>query len=131
MEAVKKSFKELTQIAVTAVNLTQSYPNTKLEYACQKFLRQYNDIQGKIREMQEDARIEHCSTDEKGTVLIEGDKYQYTKEGLKALNTAIRACDSMEFEVKPYFASELPEDISPITFEIIEGVIVAKNESGN
>ena len=81
---------------------------TKLSYAIKKVSKSIEKGFKKYNDTLEDARIDFCSTDEKGNVLKD-DKggYVFSKENLKLLTQKNRELIETPFEVESYIATDL------------------------
>lgn len=108
---------------------SQNGAESKLKYAIERVMKRTKKVIEQYREDLEDAQIEHCYADEKGVIVRDGrGEYQFTKEGLTALNQKRRELVRSEVSVEPYFATELPENLDPTTKEIFTGFVI--KESG-
>ena len=79
-------------------------------------------------EKAEDARTECGATDEKGIILMDGDNYRFSKEGIRTLTAALRKLNSEEVEIEPYWATEVPEDLAGDVADIFEGFVLRTEE---
>lgn len=105
---------------------------SKFKYALTKVLRKIARVQEKWNEGIEEANIEHCATDKEGVILRdEKGQYRYTKEELLQRNKRVnKLYDSVpEVEVKPHFATEIPDDLTDLDREVFEGFVLQPVES--
>jgi len=102
-----------------------SNKNTKLGYAIKRVSAQFERLQMRRTEDRNDIDVDNCATDEKGIILTEPDgRFRFTKEGLKARNLALRRLDDEGFEVEPYFATEIPEDLNEFCVEAFTKFVI-------
>lgn len=100
--------------------------DNKLSYAIKKTIKRIQEASEDFNEKAEDLRIEYCSTDEKGNVVKVNGQYQFTKENLRKLNADFK---KLFLEIDPYFATEIPEDLTDEQTEAFEGIVIEVKET--
>ena len=99
------------EFVAAANNFLQQNPEeSKLKDALEKVGKLNKNLQDEYSAAVEDCRIDFCETDEKGIILRdEKGQYKFTKENLKKFNTAVKALQTKEIEVKTW-AYDLSQD---------------------
>ena len=108
---MKSTFLEYFNFVAVANNFLQQHPEeSKLKYALEKVGKMNKTLGDDYSAATEDLRIDFCETDEKGIILRdEKGQYKFTKEGLKNFNSAVKALQLKEVEVKTW-AYDLSQD---------------------
>lgn len=137
---MKKTFKELKKLNGTYIDLVKEHPsinNTKFGYAWNKFFnknlepifKEYNSILIGLS-------AENGLTDkETGEILMTnmGRGFKFSKEGFKKLieaeNKLEEEWNSKEYEIEPYFTSDIPKDLNFIQLEEFEGFIIKSSDA--
>lgn len=105
-------------------------PKTKWTYALERMEKRLKPQIEAYQEAQGDLQIEHAATDEKGAILTEPDgRFRYTKDGLRARNKAQKELMEKTVEFEPYYATELPENLSEIEKETCAGFVLKEEEA--
>lgn len=131
---MKTTFKKIRQFVAAASKYLEDFPEeTKLKYAIQKVGSRVDAITAEYVAEFDDIELEHANTDANGSVLfkIVGEKRQYdfTKEGLKKSNEAKKKLfETKEFELKPHFCPELPENFPDEYRPYFEGFVIPAPE---
>lgn len=104
---------------------------TKFRYALERTEKRLEKAIQTYSDALSDLQIEHAATDEKGALLTD-DKggFRYTKDGLRGRNKGQRdllQTNIAEFE--PYYATELPENLSQIEKEVCAGFVIAEEDA--
>lgn len=93
----------------------------RLEPAVKGLLKEY----GLARE---DVMIEHAATEDKGGKRIiakdQQGQYCFEPDRQKACNRELQKLDAKVVEIKPYFATELPDDLTPRQLAALEGFVL-------
>lgn len=99
---------------------------TKLSYAIRKVSKSIEKGFKKYNDSLEDARIDFCSTDEKGNVLKdEKGGYVFSKENLKLLTKKNRELLETPFEVESYIATDLSGiEITEVEKELLTDFVI-------
>lgn len=98
---------------------------TKLGYAITRMMPRVQKLQGKYNNGVEDINIDCCATDDKGIILRdEGGNYKFTKDGLKERNKRRESLFESEIEIEPYFATDVPADLTDLEREAFYGFII-------
>jgi len=123
---IKTSWAKLIQASrVADAYLTKHPEKTKLEYAIQRTLSRIAKTNDGLQEQLETIDIDHASTDKDGILLTGPNGYQFTPEKKKARNAKRTALiKAVDVEIDPYFASEIPDDISEADLDAFEGIII-------
>ncbi len=107
-------------------------PKTKFGYALHKLESQATKLWQRYQGQAEDLRIDHCMTGEAGVILKDGKGgYEFTKEGMKAFKKANDALfQSTEVEFEPYFATVIPDGLTPAQQEAFVGFALKEAANG-
>lgn len=110
----------------------QNKEQTKFRYSLERMDKRLKPQISDYNDALTDLQIEHAATDgDKGPVLTdEKGNFRYTKDGLRARNKAQK--DLLEKTVadfEPYFATELPENLSQIEKEVCAGFVVKEEDA--
>lgn len=142
MNKTQKSYKQIWAFCHAANNYMQELSEkensnsetTKLEYALK---RTFESVQPKTVEYTaklKDLKLDHALEDENGKVsftidMKTGDRnYDYSKEGLKALDKATEDLFNSEVTVDVYYATSVPEDLSPVYKVLFNGFVLNMND---
>ena len=129
METNKKTYKEVFNFIANANNYLKVHTDeTKLKYAIERVGEKINKVTDAYYQKVKDLQLEHAFADEKGRVPFTIDEqgsrtYEYTKEGIKALDKAIEELFNSEVDVEVYYATELTEDAKPFE-EVFKGFVI-------
>lgn len=123
---MKLTFERISEYSKEAREYNKNNDN-KLSYANKKVLKQLDKIQEEVDELIEEARINHCSVDDKGNVL-RNDKggYEFTKDGIRNLTKDLKKIKLMEFEIKPYIAQVIPDDLTEEQIDAFVGIVITE-----
>lgn len=83
---------------------------TKFAHSLKKQVKVMVSAMGNYNDDIEDARIDYCSTDERGNILRNGKDYVFTKEGQKQLHKRTREILAVEVEVEVFLKKEQIEE---------------------
>lgn len=109
----QKTNSELIQfINVANEILFSEYKETKFALSIKKQAKVFQNALEKYNEDMEDARVEHCSVDERGNIIYNPDKSKvFSKDGLHALNKKARELIKQSVEVEIFIKEEsFPEN---------------------
>ena len=121
---MKLTIKQINEFSIVGSAYMKDH-NNKLSYAIRKVNKNITSVVESINENIEDLRIEHCSVDEKGNVLKdEKGNYKFSKDGLRALAKAVKELNNKIFEIEPFFATEIPDDLTEEQKEIFTGLVI-------
>jgi len=131
---VQRKLNEVIQfVNVSADWITKHDPDqkTKLAYAIRRVTDQAKHIIQKYQDQVQDAQVEHCL--EKDGVIQKDARgeFQFSKEGLKALNLKLRELRDSEVSIEPYFATALPSDLLPAFAEQFEHFVLKLAANGD
>lgn len=105
-------------------------PKTKWTYALERMEKRLTPQIEAYQEAAADLQIEHAATDEKGAIMTEPDgRFRYTKEGLLARNKAQKKLMNQTVEFEPYYATDLPENLSQIEKETCAGFVLKEEDA--
>jgi predicted transcriptional regulator len=123
---IQISVKDFLNIQADVNKVLGDYPNTKLSYAISKTWKKFQvEVFSKYQDELEDARIDLCSTDEKGNILKdEKGGYLFTKDSLKQLEKTNRELQNKKHDFEPYLATELPDGIDELLVESLKGIFI-------
>ena len=139
MEINKKSYKQIFAFINAAsaymeadkeTSVENKTEDTKLTYALTRVLENMQPIIDAYKASVKDIQLEHALEDERGKVTFTiniktGEReYDYTKEGLKALDKALETLFNTEVDVKVYYATSLPEDLAPVYNILFKGFVI-------
>ncbi len=124
----KTTFERLFEFARAAdgwLARDKANERTKLGYAISRMTARVKKAQERYLAAVEDINIDACATDDKGIILRDsrGD-FTYTRDGLKQRNKLRQELYESEIEVEPYFATQLPDDLTEAEREAFEGFVV-------
>lgn len=107
MKMTKKVSDLLLFVEMAGRALTDDVKDTKAGTVLRKQAKVVNTALEGYREKVEDARIEHCSVDEKGNILRDSDRqYVFTKTALKEFTKANKAFLAETVELEVFFKEE-------------------------
>ena len=122
--SVKKAIEVFNNASVFASK------NEKFDYAVKKLGKKLQPGFDKFNDKLEEARIDHCSTDEKNNILRDSkNNYIYTKDNLKALNKKVAVLQEEVIQFEPYFAVELPEGLTEEQIELFTGILIKPEDT--
>lgn len=99
--------------------------NTKLGYAITRLEPRVKKVAEQYTNATDDINITHCSTDDKGNILRdEHREYKFTKDALKLRNSDRQKLFESAIEFKPYYATELPKDLTFAELDAFEGFVI-------
>jgi hypothetical protein len=99
--------------------------DSKFKYGLTKELKAAVALGNKYNEQIEDIDIDHCATDDKGVILRdEKNELRFTKDGIKARIKARRELFKSSVEIEPYFASDVPDDLTEFEKEVFAGFVL-------
>lgn len=130
MNKVTKTYKEVFSFIANAnAYLKTNEEETKLKYAIERTGEKVNLVTKEYAQKVKDLRLEHAYSDEKGKVPFttneQGEReYEYSKEGLKALDKAIEELWNSSVELEVYYAQELPEGLEEYFKEVFKGFVI-------
>lgn len=110
--------------------IKQHEEKTKFRYALERIDKRLEPHTGAYMASLYDLDLEHAATDEK-SVLITGEKeqFRYTKDGLRARSKARQELLAKTFEFEPYFATELPDNLSEVEKQVCAGFVLKEEEA--
>ena len=107
MKMTKKVSDLLLFVEMSGRALTDDITDTKAGTVLRKQAKVVNTALDDYREKVEDARIEHCSVDDKGNILRDSDRqYVFNKAALKEFSKANKAFLAEEVELEVFFKAE-------------------------
>lgn len=131
MENTKKTYQQVfTFLNGAKIYLAKNQDETKLKYAIERTIKSLEPVVQGYHQKKSDIELDHAFTDEKGRVPFvqkpDGSReYEYSKEGLKAMDKAIDELFKSEVEIKVHFATEKPEDFNDKIYgEAFEGFVI-------
>lgn len=99
-------------------------PSTKLVANIKNIVKQANKHFEDYREKDADLAVDNCAVDEKTkAILMDGDKYRFTQEGMKAYTKARRELSETKVEIHVRI-TEGEWDLSDEEREVFEGVVI-------
>jgi len=117
-------------VAQSWLSRDREHRNTKMGYAIMRISIRANKLMDRFREKRDDLDIDFCATDDNGIVRRNAQgELEYTKEDLKARDQARRKLFRSEVEIEPYYATELPSDLTPIEAEAFSGFVIREEEA--
>lgn len=100
-------------------------PGTKLTYAIARMLKRSQTILQRYQEKISDLEIEHASEDKDGNLAWdERGNLKFKKEALLEKNKKQRELFDGKTEIEPYYATELPKDLSEEEREIFVDFVI-------
>ena len=130
MNKVKTTYEKVFNfIAGANLYLKANEEETKLKYAIERTGEKVNLVTKEYQQKLQDLRLEHAYSDDKGkvpfTIAQNGEReYEYTKEGLKALDKAIEDLFKSEVEVEVYYTTELPDGLDEGFKNLFKGFVI-------
>lgn len=111
--------------------LQQHKENTKFRYALERMDKRLTPQIESYAEAVADLQIEHAAIDEKGALLTDDkSNFRYTKDGLRARNKGQRdLLDKPLDDFEPYFATEVPDNLSQIEKETCAGFVLKEEDA--
>lgn len=102
---------------------------SKFTYALERMEKKASKAHEAFAEKMSDLNIEHAATDKDGTLLTDGNgTFRFTKDGLRARNTAHKALLVAEVEIEPYYATEPPKEaLTEVEKEVCAGFVIEEN----
>ncbi len=131
-----KTYEQIIDFTTVASSFTKE--KTKFAYACQKVINRValasKKATKKYQERLADIDIEFASVDEKDNLVLDGNKYCYTKENARKRLDAIRIEDAKLYETKiefePHYCNELPE-LNDYQISSLVGFVIDEKENTN
>ncbi len=123
---MKKTYQQLINFLNFArPYVRQNAEQTKFRYALERMDKRLKKILDDYADALNDLQISNAAEDDRG-VLLTDDKgnFRYTKQGLLDRNKAQRDLLQKEIEVDPYYATELPPELSDAEKEICAGFVM-------
>lgn len=116
--------------AAQAYYSEETNKQTKLGYAIKRVTSQLEKIQADHFQRRDDISIDNASVDGAGILLTEADgRFRFTPDKLKLRNKQWRELEEADnYEIEPYFATDLPPDLSDDLREALTGFVI-KQES--
>jgi hypothetical protein len=130
MNKTKQSYKAIFNFIANAnVYLKLNTEETKLKYAIERTGESVNKTSQEYTKLLKDIKLEHALSELNGKVPFttneQGEReYEYTKEGLKALDKAIEDLFNSEVEIEVYYATELPEGLDEGFKQVFKGFVI-------
>jgi hypothetical protein len=130
MNKTKQSHKAIFNFIANAnVYLKINQEETKLKYAIERTGESVNKAVQAYQLGLKDLKLEHALSEANGKVPFttneQGEReYEYTKEGLKALDKAIENLFNEEVEIEVYYATELPETLDESFKQVFKGFVI-------
>lgn len=130
MNKTKKTYQEVFNFIANAnIYLKSNTEETKLKYAIERTGEMVNKVAKDFQQKVADLKLEHALSEPNGKVPFtlneQGERvYDYTKEGIKALDKATEDLFNSEVEVEVYYATELPETLEEGWKEIFKGFVI-------
>jgi hypothetical protein len=130
MNKTKQSYKAIFNFIANAnVYLKINQEETKLKYAIERTGEKVNEVTKEYVQKLKDLKLEHALSEANGKVPFttneQGEReYEYTKEGLKALDKAIENLFNEEVEIEVYYATELPETLDEGFKQVFKGFVI-------
>lgn len=127
---MKTTFKKTQQFVAAASKYLKIFQEeTKLKYAIEKIGPRIDAITEEYVAEFDDIELEHANTDANGSVLFKivdnRRQYDFTKEGLKKSNEAKKILfEVKEFELKPHFCTDIPENFPEEYRQYFEGFVL-------
>jgi hypothetical protein len=104
--------------------------NTKLGYAITRMNPRVQKIQQRYQNSIDDIHIDACATDEKGLILKdERGEYRFTREAMRTVKRRRQELFESEITIEPYFATDIPKDLSEQAREAFIGFIIQAEEA--
>jgi hypothetical protein len=109
----------------------QGSPKNKFEHAVGRALKGLRRAAEEHADSTVDINVEHASLDKDGNLVMDGERFRYSRDGMKARLTALRALMDVEHEVEPYFATEVPEDLTEDERDAFTGFVLRPATAGD
>jgi hypothetical protein len=133
---MKKSFDDILKFSNAGSFYVRSLngKKTKLSYAIEKVSKQTDGYISEYRDAVQDIGIEYAAVDSDGVLLVQEDgSFKFTKEGLKNKvrdeRDLLKEWKDKEFDVEPFYSTELPEDISDAMLDVLTGFVIAPSKT--
>jgi hypothetical protein len=130
MNKTKQPYKRIFNFIANAnVYLKANQDETKLKYAIERTGESVNKQAQAYQVALKDLKLEYALSEPNGkvpfTTNAQGEReYEYTKDGLKALDKAIEELFNQEVEIEVYYATELPEGLDEGFKEVFKGFVI-------
>lgn len=127
-----KTYREVIQFVNAATTyVSQNHDENKLKYALTKTQKSAAKVVETYNEKLEDLRIDHCSVDEKGTILRDANgNYLFGRDGLRALVQGQRVLNNQGVEVQEHI-TEIPENFDENYREAFTGFVFQNGSEPN
>lgn len=104
---------------------------TKWTYALERMEKRLTDLVEAYSTKLADIQIDHAATEKEGGPILTDAQgnFRYTKEGWRARRTAQKELLSVEIEFEPYYATEVPKDLSQLEKEVCAGFVLREEEA--
>ncbi len=122
------------QQLVAFINYARGYlqsnqDQTKFRYALERMDKRLKPQIEEYSDALNDLQIEHAATDGHGALLAdEQGNFRYTKDGLRGRNKAQRELLEKAVEFEPYFATELPSELTDREKVVCAGFVIPQEE---
>ena len=115
---------KIEELAPSINYILSKYPESKIEYAANKFIKQSNKVTELFNADSADLRIDFA-LEENGR-LVKDDKgnFIYSKENAKLLEAGLRELKNKEYPFTPFIIKEVPEKLSEIIKEELTGYLI-------
>lgn len=106
-------------------------PKTKWTYALERMDKRLTDQLETYHTALADLQIEHAATEKEGGPILvdERGNFRYTKDGLRARREAQKKLLAVEITFEPYYATEVPKDLSQAEKEVAAGFVLREEEA--
>lgn len=125
---MKTTYEQIYQFAFAArtwLSRDEKNAERKMGYAIKRLSPRIEKIQQRYQNAREDIQIDCCSTDDKGIILRDDrGEYRFSKSELKRRNKEWQELFESAVEIKPYIATEIPDDLTDEEREAFAGFVI-------
>lgn len=103
--------------------------SNRFGYALARMIQRTDKIVEDYENAAEDARIANCVVDEKQVIQREvTGAYKFTVDGMNRANTTIRKLFVSDVEIKPYYATDTPNNLTALEVVAFTGFVLRETE---
>ena len=135
-----KTFTEIQLFNSYGNTVLQRHPNTKIAYAIKKVTDKTAELAEELSNELADIDLNHCYTNQEGVIEYDIVKdhhgneirqYKFTKEAkrekIEKERELVKKWKNRTFDIKPYFATEIPKDLTDDEREALTGFVMEDN----
>jgi hypothetical protein len=105
--------------------LTDHPQESKFRYAMRRMVKRVEAVWTVYTESVEELDIEHAATGERDVILKDQHgQIAFTRDGLRARNKARKALFDSEVQVEPYYAKDVPPELTDAEREAFTGFVL-------